>query len=99
MQGLLLPGLLTVATAYVYEAFPAARVPTVVGLYTSALVLGGFIGRTVPALLVDDIGWRWSLASLALPLLASAALLALLLPAAPPPPRARSPSTWRPRRS
>ncbi|MFM7692931.1 MAG: MFS transporter [Actinomycetota bacterium] len=91
VQGLLLPGLLTVATAYVYEAFPAARVPTVVGLYTSALVLGGFIGRTVPALLVDDIGWRWSLASLALPLLASAALLALLLPAAPPPPRARSP--------
>ena len=32
LQGLLLPGLLTVATAYVYEAFPAHRVPTVVGI-------------------------------------------------------------------
>jgi len=91
LQGLLLPGLLTVATAYVYEAFGPGRVPTVVGLYTSALVLGGFLGRTIPALLVDDIGWRWSLASLALPVLASAVLIALLLPAAPPPPKARSP--------
>ena len=50
LQGLLIPGLLTVATAYIYEAFPARRVPTVVGVYTSALVLGGFLGRTIPAL-------------------------------------------------
>lgn len=67
VQGLLLPGLLTVATAYIYEAFPRARVPTVVGIYTSALVLGGFIGRTVPALIVADVGWRTSLALLAVP--------------------------------
>ena len=91
VQGLLLPGLLTVATAYIYEAFPRARVPTVVGVYTSALVLGGFIGRTVPALIVADVGWRTSLALLAVPLLVSAGLIRLLLPVSPPPPRARSP--------
>lgn len=91
LQGLLLPGLLTVATAYVYEAFPAHRVPTVVGIYTSALVLGGFLGRTIPALLVSELGWRASLAVLAIPMLFSAVLIRMLLPVAPPPPKARSP--------
>lgn len=91
LQGLLLPGLLTVATAYVYEAFPADRVPTVVGIYTSALVLGGFLGRTIPALLVTELGWRMSLAVLAMPMLLSAVLIRMLLPVAPPPPKARSP--------
>jgi MFS transporter, YNFM family, putative membrane transport protein len=91
LQGLLLPGLLTVATAYVYEAFPAHRVPTVVGIYTSALVLGGFLGRTIPALLVTELGWRMSLAVLAIPMLLSAVLIRILLPVAPPPPKARSP--------
>ena len=91
LQGLLLPGLLTVATAYVYEAFPAHRVPTVVGIYTSALVLGGFLGRTIPALLVSELGWRASLAVLAIPMLLSAVLIRMLLPVAPPPPKARSP--------
>ena len=91
LQGLLLPGLLTVATAYVYEAFPAHRVPTVVGIYTSALVLGGFLGRTIPALLVTELGWRASLAVLAIPMLLSAVLIHMLLPVAPPPPKARSP--------
>jgi len=91
LQGLLLPGLLTVATAYVYEAFPAHRVPTVVGIYTSALVLGGFLGRTIPALLVTELGWRASLAVLAIPMLLSAVLIRMLLPVAPPPPKARSP--------
>jgi YNFM family putative membrane transporter len=91
LQGLLLPGLLTVATAYVYEAFPAHRVPTVVGIYTSALVLGGFFGRTIPAVLVEYTGWRESLAVLAIPVLISAVLVRILLPVAPPPPKARSP--------
>ena len=91
LQGLLLPGLLTVATAYVYEAFPAHRVPTVVGIYTSALVLGGFLGRTIPAVLVEYTGWRESLAVLAIPVLISAVLIRILLPVAPPPPKARSP--------
>ncbi|MGI9186751.1 MAG: MFS transporter [Gaiellales bacterium] len=91
LQGLLLPGLLTVATAYVYEAFPERRVPTVVGIYTSSLVLGGFLGRTIPALLVEHIGWRDSLAVLAIPVLISAVLVRILLPVAPPPPKARSP--------
>ena len=91
LQGLLLPGLLTVATAYIYEAFPSRRVPTVVGVYTSALVLGGFLGRTIPALLVDPLGWRDALAVLAVPVLVSAVLIRLLLPEAPPPPKARSP--------
>ncbi len=91
IQGLLLPGLLTVATAYVYEAFPQHRVPTVVGLYTSALVLGGFLGRTIPAFLVESIGWRSSLALLAIPVAISAVLVRLLLPDSPAPPRARSP--------
>lgn len=91
LQGLFLPGLLTVATAYVYEAFPARRVPTVVGIYTSALVLGGFLGRTIPALLVDLIGWRVSLAVLAIPVLLSAGLIHLLLPESGTPPAARPP--------
>ena len=65
--------------------------PTVVGIYTSALVLGGFLGRTIPALLVTELGWRASLAVLAIPMLLSAVLIHMLLPVAPPPPKARSP--------
>ncbi|MGI9117875.1 MAG: MFS transporter [Gaiellales bacterium] len=91
LQGLLIPGLLTVATAYIYEAFPHHRVPTVVGIYTSSLVLGGLLGREIPAFAIDALGWRGSLAVLAVPVLISAALIRLLLPEAPPPPRARSP--------
>lgn len=91
LQGLLLPGLLTVATAYIYEAFPERRIATVVGVYTSALVLGGFLGRTIPALLVDPIGWRYALAALAIPVAVSAVLVRVLLPPSTPPPKARSP--------
>ena len=90
-QGLLLPGLLTVAAVYIYEVFPAERVPTVVGFYTSGLVLGGFLGRTIPALLVDHVGWRASLAVLAVPVAVSAVLIRVLLPEAPPLPQARAP--------
>lgn len=91
LQGLLLPGLLTVATAYIYEAFPAHRVPTVVGFYTSGLVLGGFLGRTIPAALVGTVDWRVALALLAVPVAVSAVLIRVLLPESAPPPQARSP--------
>jgi len=91
LQGLLLPGLLTVATAYIYEAFPHRRIPTVVGIYTSALVLGGFLGRTLPAFRLEAYGWRVSLAMLAIPVLISAVMIHVLLPESAAPPKARSP--------
>ena len=91
LQGLLLPGLLTVATAYIYEAFPERRIATVVGVYTSALVLGGFLGRTIPALVVGEVGWRDALAVLAIPVAISAVLIRVLLPPSTPPPKARAP--------
>lgn len=90
LQGLLLPGLLSVAVIYIYEAFPAERVPTIVGYYTGSLIAGGFLGRTIPAALTDPLGWRWSLAVLAIPVLLSALLMRLALPELPRQERRRS---------
>lgn len=83
LQGLLLPGLLSVAIIYIYEAFPADRVPTIVGYYTASLIAGGFLGRTIPAALTGPIGWRGALAVLALPVLLSAILMRVALPEIP----------------
>jgi predicted MFS family arabinose efflux permease len=79
-QGLCMPGLLSVAVPYIAEQLPAHRVGFATGMYTTALVAGGLMGRVVPALFADGWGWQAGLAALALPLLAGMLAMARWVP-------------------
>jgi YNFM family putative membrane transporter len=72
LQGLVMPGLLTVGVPYVTEAFSARVGARAMGYYVSALVVGGLVGRVGVALLTTVVGWRWALGAVAvLPLVAT----------------------------
>ena len=74
LQGLCMPGLLTVGIPYVTEAF-APQVGRAMGYYLCSLVVGGMTGRIGVALLTQAVGWRWAIGGLAvLPFLGSVVL-------------------------
>jgi YNFM family putative membrane transporter len=64
-QGLCMPGLLAVGVPYVMEAFGAWLGGRAMGVYVSALVAGGLIGRVGVALAASVVGWRWAIGALA----------------------------------
>jgi MFS transporter, YNFM family, putative membrane transport protein len=66
LQGLCMPGLLAVGLNYVQEVFGDWLGGKAMGCYLSSLVAGGLIGRVGVALATEVVGWRLSLASLAL---------------------------------
>jgi MFS transporter, YNFM family, putative membrane transport protein len=66
LQGLCMPGLLTVGLNYVQEVFGDWLGGKAMGCYLSSLVAGGLIGRVGVALATEVVGWRLSLAALAL---------------------------------
>jgi MFS transporter, YNFM family, putative membrane transport protein len=96
-QGLCMPGLLTVGVPYVTEAFTERIGARAMGLYVSALVFGGLVGRVGVALLTAATSWRVALAVVAaLPLAATLVMRRSLPPETPGPPSAGlSPSTVR----
>ncbi len=75
LQGMCMPGLLTVGVPYVTEALVPRIGARAMGYYVSALVAGGLIGRVGVALVTSLVGWRWAVGGLAvLPLLGSVVL-------------------------
>jgi YNFM family putative membrane transporter len=71
-QGLCMPGLLTVGVPYVTEAYTERIGTRAMGLYVSALVVGGLVGRVGVALLTAATSWRVALGAVAaLPLAAT----------------------------
>jgi YNFM family putative membrane transporter len=88
LQGLCMPGLLTVGVPYVAEAFAADLGARAMGYYMSALVAGGLTGRVGVALVTDVVGWRWAIGGLAILPLASSVILHRSLPELPRPERA-----------
>ena len=66
LQGLCMPGLLAVGLNYVQEVFGDWLGGKAMGCYLSSLVAGGLIGRVGVALASEEVGWRLSLAGLAL---------------------------------
>src|SRR4051794_39681357 len=59
VQGLCMPGLLTVGAPYVVEVFGPRLGGRAMGLYITALVSGGVIGRGGLAPPATAVGWRW----------------------------------------
>jgi YNFM family putative membrane transporter len=85
LQGLCMPGLLTVGAPYVVEVFGPRLGARAMGLYITALVSGGIVGRVGIALATSAFGWRWPVGALALLPAAGALLMARTLPEAPAP--------------
>lgn len=80
LQGLCMPGLLTVGVPYVKEAFSEYSSGRVMGVYVSALVAGGLLGRVGVGLLTSVVGWRVALGSLAVLPLVGAVVMRRTLP-------------------
>jgi YNFM family putative membrane transporter len=80
VQGLCLPGLLTVGVPYVTEAYSPALGSRAMGYYIAALVAGGLVGRVGVALLSAATSWRVALGALALAPFASAVVMRHGLP-------------------
>jgi MFS transporter, YNFM family, putative membrane transport protein len=83
LQGVCMPGLLTVGAPYVVEVFGPALGGRAMGFYIAALVSGGIVGRVGVALLTAAVGWRWPIGALALLPAAGALVMARTLPEAP----------------
>jgi YNFM family putative membrane transporter len=83
VQGLCMPGLLTVGVPYVTEAYTARIGDRAMGYYVTSLVAGGLIGRVGVALMTALAGWRVALAALALLPLASTIVMRRGLPPEP----------------
>jgi MFS transporter, YNFM family, putative membrane transport protein len=83
LQGLILPGLLTVGPLYVMEVFGPRLGGRAMGYYLTALVAGGLLGRVGVALSAAVVGWRVPLVALAALPAASAVVMWRTLPDAP----------------
>jgi YNFM family putative membrane transporter len=95
LQGLCMPGLITVGVPYVTEAYAPALGGRAMGYYIAALVAGGLVGRVGVALVSAVVDWRVALGLLALLPLASTLLMRHGLPPEPPGERRTTPLSAR----
>ena len=95
LQGLCMPGLITVGVPYVTEAYTPSLGPRAMGYYIAALVAGGLVGRVGVALLTAATDWRVALGLLTLLPLASTLLMRHGLPEEPAAGRRSAPLTIR----
>jgi MFS transporter, YNFM family, putative membrane transport protein len=80
MQGLLMPGLTSVAIPYVYEEFEGKGRGLAMGIYVCGLTLGGLFARVGSAALTGFFNWRIALEAFALPTLIAALIMWKFLP-------------------
>ncbi len=80
VQGLLLPPIFAVAIAYIGDEWPPQQATGVIGMYTSASAVAGFVGRFIPGVLVAYVGWRGGFMALAALTAACLVVVAALLP-------------------
>ena len=65
IHGLLLPPIFAVTIAYIGDEWPPGESNGVFGIYVSASAVGGFLGRFVPGMLMEHVGWRGGFLALA----------------------------------
>jgi predicted MFS family arabinose efflux permease len=80
LQGLFLPAVFAVAAAHIAEEWPAAEAADLTGVYVAGMVLGGFSGRFLAAMVGEAVGWRYGFPALAGINLVGVVLIALWLP-------------------
>lgn len=80
LQGLLMPGLTSVAIPYVNEEFDGKGRGLAMGIYTSGLTLGGLFARVGSAALTGLLNWHIALLAFVLPTLIAAVAMWRFLP-------------------
>jgi MFS transporter, YNFM family, putative membrane transport protein len=80
LQGLFMPGLTSVAIAYVNEEFEGRWRGLAMGIYVSGQTLGGLFARVGSATLTDLFDWRIALLAFVLPTLIAALIMWRFLP-------------------
>ncbi len=80
LQGLLMPGLTSVAIPYVNEEFEGRGRGLAMGIYASGLVLGGLFARVGSASLTGIYNWHIALFAFVLPTLIAAMFMWIFLP-------------------
>jgi len=83
IQGLCMPGLLTVGVRYIAQVFGPRIGARAMGYYTGSMILGGLVGRLGVALVTAAAGWRVAMGTLALLPLAATLVMLRSLPEAP----------------
>jgi YNFM family putative membrane transporter len=80
IQGLLMPGLTSVAIPYVNEEFEGKRRGLAMGIYVCGLTLGGLFARVGSAAIAGFFDWRIAMEAFALPTLIAAIFMWKFLP-------------------
>jgi YNFM family putative membrane transporter len=80
VHGLLLPPIFAVTVAYIGDEYPLKEANVVFGIYASASAVGGFLGRLIPGMLTEHVGWRGGFLALAAGTAICLAVVSLLLP-------------------
>jgi hypothetical protein len=85
IHGLLLPPIFAVTIAYIVDEFPPSEANGVIGIYASASAVGGFLGRFIPGMITEYVGWRGGFLALA----CGTVICLVAVPGAQVPPRQR----------
>jgi predicted MFS family arabinose efflux permease len=80
LQGLLTPGIVAVAMAYISEETPEQLAGSTMSIYVTGGVVGGFAGRFASGLIAAHLGWRASMIALGAATLVGAILTWWRLP-------------------
>ena len=80
LQGIFVPGIVTVTMAYISEESPVHSVGSTMATYVTGTVVGGFSGRFVCGLCATHWGWRTAFLVLGLSTIMGAAVTWILLP-------------------
>ncbi len=80
LQGFFIPGIITVAIAYISEESPRHSVGSIMAIYISGTVVGGFSGRFLTGLAATHWGWRTGFVLLGIITFAGAVATFLLMP-------------------
>ena len=83
LQGLFIPGIITVMIAYIGEEWHPSGVGFAMSAYVSGTVLGGFLGRFIAGQMSTHFGWRWSFVALGVVTLAGALTVRRFCPRKP----------------
>jgi len=79
IHGLLLPPIFAITIAYVGDEWPPQEANGVIGIYVAASAVAGFLGRFIPGMLTEHVGWRGGFLALAGCSLICLIMVALLL--------------------
>src|SRR5262245_20432054 len=79
VHGLLLPPIFAITIAYIGDEWPPREANGVIGIYVAASAVAGFLGRFIPGMLTEHVGWRGGFLALAGCSLICLIMVALLL--------------------